>query len=307
PEARRQGLVERLLLASLEHMRARGQVVSMLYPFKAAFYRRYGWEVVAFLDQAKLNAADLRAFARGRREANPLRRMADPRARWRELEPDYERYAAGFNGMVHRDEDRWTERLLAPGREAVAWPGHGYVVYSVKGAEAKVHELVALDLEAKREILAHLGQLDSMSPTVALDLVPGFDLHWLEGAPSPTVTRAPTFMARVVDLPALVPAYRFRPGGAESFDLRVTDDAAPWNAGDWTLSLDEDGRGRLQPAAASATPELTVPIQALSAALFGGAALERLAAAGRVEAAPEAAARLDARLDQRPPLCLDFF
>lgn len=44
PEHRRHRHVAKLLEVALEHMRKRGVLVSMLYPFKYSFYRKYGWE-----------------------------------------------------------------------------------------------------------------------------------------------------------------------------------------------------------------------------------------------------------------------
>ncbi len=44
PEHRRHRHVAKLLELALERMRKRGVLVSMLYPFKHSFYRKYGWE-----------------------------------------------------------------------------------------------------------------------------------------------------------------------------------------------------------------------------------------------------------------------
>jgi predicted acetyltransferase len=44
PEHRRHRHVAKLLELALERMRKRGVLVSMLYPFKYSFYRKYGWE-----------------------------------------------------------------------------------------------------------------------------------------------------------------------------------------------------------------------------------------------------------------------
>src|SRR6476619_4368216 len=44
PESRRQGLIGRLIRATLEEIRGRGWPLSALYPFYFPFYKRYGWE-----------------------------------------------------------------------------------------------------------------------------------------------------------------------------------------------------------------------------------------------------------------------
>src|SRR5205809_5434910 len=46
PEFRRQGLIGRLIRATLEEIRGRGWPLSALYPFYYPFYKRYGWEHV---------------------------------------------------------------------------------------------------------------------------------------------------------------------------------------------------------------------------------------------------------------------
>ena len=307
PEARRQGHVGRLLSESLRVMRARGQVLSMLYPFKAAFYRRYGWEAAGYVDQARIAPSDLNGFVRRGHGVSPFRRLPEHGAQWRELEPDYERLMERYNGLARREPTRWTEVLLTAGREAVAWPGHGYIVYSVKGNEARIHELVALDLEAEVSAYAHLAQLDSMAKTISLDLPPDSLFTWLEGAPGVSVTRTPTIMIRVVDLAALVETYKFTQGQEERFTLCVHDEHAPWNAGNWSLTVDCDGNGRLEPKADAGEPDLTLGIQALAAAMVGAAPLSALVAAGRAFGLSEAAERMSRRLDRRPPYSLDFF
>ncbi|CAM5379893.1 GNAT family N-acetyltransferase OS=Lysinibacillus sphaericus OX=1421 GN=LS41612_07495 PE=4 SV=1 [Lysinibacillus sphaericus] len=45
PEYRQQGIMKKLIIASLKEMRQNGQTISVLAPFSVSFYRYFGWEL----------------------------------------------------------------------------------------------------------------------------------------------------------------------------------------------------------------------------------------------------------------------
>ncbi|OAA21216.1 GNAT family N-acetyltransferase [Kosmotoga sp. DU53] len=45
PDYRGKGTIRFMLEKSIETMRDKGMIVSMLYPFNVSFYRKYGWEL----------------------------------------------------------------------------------------------------------------------------------------------------------------------------------------------------------------------------------------------------------------------
>ena len=68
PEHRRRGIGEALVRACLREMRQRGDTMSMLYSFRADFYRRFGWGLIEMpammsLPPALLPASELVAVA----------------------------------------------------------------------------------------------------------------------------------------------------------------------------------------------------------------------------------------------------
>ena len=79
-----------------------------------------------------------------------------------------------------------------------------------------------------------------------MTMVPGDDqLPFM--LPDPRVTQevVPYFMARIVDLKSLVEQYAFEAHQEAVMTIEVEDSVAPWNAGRWRLSVNQEGKAEL--------------------------------------------------------------
>src|SRR5262249_5631848 len=74
PEPRRRGIADALIRATLGELRERGDAWSMLYSFRADFYRRYGWGLVETPTMLSVPPATLPAAE----EARHVRRLRAP-------------------------------------------------------------------------------------------------------------------------------------------------------------------------------------------------------------------------------------
>jgi len=315
PEYRRQGLVRQLLLHALGAMREQGLSVSFLHPFSIPFYRKFGWEVVA--DSVLLEFPPDKCKGFGMR--GDMRRIERPLEELALLNRLRRTYAARFNTMNDRDDAWWEERVLTSDRycfvcEDAAGEPQGYIVFSLRDRLMNIAEWIWLNREAREGMLQFIANHDSMADKVQLRVPASDRLPFLLGDPRITQTRMPHVMGRIVDVRAFVGEYAFLPGGgATRLRLRITDEAAPWNAGEFLLSIGADGRGSLEPAADGADavgsdePALACDIRALSAALLGDHRPAHLYEDGLLAGDAAAAKALEARVPATPANLIDFF
>ena len=313
PEYRRRGLIRQLMLHAMGAMRDEGVAVSFLHPFSIPFYRKFGWEVVSDAVLLELPPAKCAGFAmRGnmRRVERPLEEL--------ELFNRLRRsYAGRFNTMNDRDPDWWEERVFTNDRycfvyEDASGQPQGYIVFSLRDRLMNIAEWVYLSREAREGMLHFIANHDSMADKVQLRMPANDRLPFLLGDPRFAQTRMPHVMGRIVDARRFVGEYAFRPGsGPTRLKLRITDEAAPWNDGEFVLAIGEDGRGSLEAADAGSAgddvPALACHIRALSAALLGDLRPVQLYEDGLFTGDAAAAEALDSRVPATPTNLIDFF
>ena len=294
-EARGQGFVDALMKDSLHQMRARGEVVSSLYPFAFAFYRRYGWDWVGEERTVTLPLRELRSAPEGR----SVRAIPAEEGRGA-LEPAYTEFARRYRGLFTAETHQWNRSLdPSDGRAAHVYGFGGdddrspesYLTWRFDGSGkgGEVREFVVNSPAGFRGLLSllyYLGtQCDKARLTMPSDLPLWAHLmHWdLE-------TRlGPVFMARVVDVAA---AFE-RLGGADGTVsdgeclLRVRDEHAPWNDGLFRVAA-EGGNVSCSPVVGGgAEPDVSMDITALSQAFWGTPSLDWLRGAGRLDVRSE--------------------
>ena len=312
PEYRRQGLVRQLMLHALGVMREEGTAVSYLHPFSIPFYRRFGWEVVSDSVLLELPPSKCGGFAmRG-----SIRRVEKPMEELDLLNRLRRSYAARFNGMNDRDARWWEERVLTGERycflyEDASGEPQGYIVFTLRDRLMNVAEWVYLNPEAREGMLNFIANHDSMADKVQIRVPANDRLPFLLGDPRITQSRTPHVMGRIVDAQRFVREYAFRPGsGTTRLRLRITDESAPWNDGEFLLAVNGDGRGSLEPVAPESddpAPALACHIRALSAVLLGDLRPAHLYEDGLFTGDPEAAEALDSRIPATPTNLIDFF
>ncbi|HWG85857.1 MAG TPA: GNAT family N-acetyltransferase [Deinococcales bacterium] len=304
PQYRRQGLVRGLLGHSLEVMRAAGQSVSFLYPFKVSFYRQFGWEVASHKLRYSIGREDL-----PRPYTTPGEWEPSGPADLERLEGVYRSFARRYQGMLDRDAARWRDNVLLPARRVLLHQEGGtpdaYLVYEVRERELRLHETAWTSEAARRAVWELVAQHDSMLETVTWEAPADDRLPFLLANPGFKQEVRPSFMARVVDLAALVEGYRFQPGVAGGVVMAVTDAHAAWNDGTWLLQVDEDGHGSIGRTAAA--PGLSLGIGTLSALVMGYLRPFEALQFGQASGDAAAAAWLERVLGSRTSHLFDFF
>jgi predicted acetyltransferase len=320
PEYRRQGMVGQLLAAALNKMREKGQTISFLAPFSFAFYRKYGWETYVSYNKYEITADKLPKW-----QAPEGSRMTRVEADWKLLSPIYEAYAQAFNGMLGRTELWWRTRIFKTKKGIVTMyispdgVPEGYIFYQVKDRVFTIHELVALNEDARQGIWKFIADHDSMIEKVVCQGPSDDQLPFLLAEPRIKQEIIPYFMARIVDVQMFLQNYSFdsdAQGGhrAEPFYLAITDSQAAWNHGLFKVSVATSGHNEImklsdEPRGDSHSDYqvLSCDIQSLTALLMGYKRIAQLLQIGRLQGNPKEAARLDRIIPTRTTYLTDYF
>jgi predicted acetyltransferase len=153
PEHRRGGNVGRLLTECIRETYEQGLPLSGLFPFKASFYRAYGWEVASV---AHVHTIPLEVLAPYRRQmTGEIARHLPTQEDWREIVSVYTPYAQQRRGyMVRPSQQHYSDWVNPPWRDesgqwtAAVWRSaagaapEGYLLYRIERHEGKVRMLI---------------------------------------------------------------------------------------------------------------------------------------------------------------------
>ncbi|MGV2805688.1 GNAT family N-acetyltransferase, partial [Clostridium perfringens] len=119
----------------------------------------------------------------------------------------------------------------------------------------------------------------------------------------------PYFMARIVDLKSFVEQYTFEAHREAVMTIEVEDSAAPWYAGRWSLSVNQEGKAELSelPSDHGEQADLSTDIQTLSALFAGYKRPQELHAIHRLSGNPEAVTQLESMIPGGQTYLMDFF
>jgi predicted acetyltransferase len=284
-EQRGRGYGTRAVRAALEAMRVRGQAISACYPAVMRPYRALGWEVAGTLFFREVPTRSLKALAG--RDVAMHRATPDDRATVR---ASYDRIARETDGFVDRPDGRWRWYFDRTSDAFLHVAGdEGYVLYRQLPLEAPypapdafrvlVLELLATTPRALRALWGMLGDADSVVRSVVFRCGPTDPLTALLDSPDVVVRRERQWMLRLVDAAAAVAGRGYAPDVQATVPLDVRDAVCPWNAGRWTLRI-EDGAGRLEPGGDGA---VALDVGAFAALYSGWATTTWLERAGLLD------------------------
>jgi predicted acetyltransferase len=279
--ARRRGLGRALCVDAIRVARERGDVLSVLYPFRPAFYEALGWAMVGELRVFRFRPESLMRVGSGTvRHA----RSADGA----DVEACYERAAAAANGMIRRTPRIWRHHLepdgvhvYVTGEDRVA--GYLIVRYGRSSTPDEktmyVRELVAESAAAYDTLFGWIAAQRDAWRIVQYDAAPdelfehrlseprppGFHVVRNLWAPVARSIRGP--MLRLLDVPrALEMREQWGPAAPLRFGLQLDDPIVPGNSGEFVVDFDG---ARVRVERGSSHPRLTLPVAVL-AQLFAG-------------------------------------
>jgi predicted acetyltransferase len=316
PEHRRRGVADALLRATLRELRVSSRPLSMLAPFRDAFYRRFGWGTCEIVHQFAFAPANLATFD----EARYVRRLAPPDRE--KVQALYAEIAAGSGHFaLARNEAWWTRRLWTYPGDWVVYERRrgaieGYAYYEMDNTKGYHHlamslrEFVAATPEAHRGLVSHVASLADQVEEVQLAAPANHGWAWLLksaqnlhpgseiDAYRDTGNLGLGCQLRLVDVKAALELLPVVPGTRGSLRLEVEDPVLPPNARAWQLTGDGSAHLKVGPAAAASGRRARLGVRAgvepLASIVAGALPAKTAMRAGLIDATPEAAALLDA-------------
>lgn len=268
PEYREQGAIREIFARLLREAYNRGEVISALYPFNHAFYRKQGYETCLHKNIYTLPVSALGGY-RFDGECLMYREGADIT----EYKALYDGFACRYNMCAARTDDMMKEHLhtevpfrdrrfsylLRENGQAVAYITFTDV-YHDPMAILRVDECVFLNGRGLNAVLGFLSRFTADYGTVQLPLPEGIELlDIIRASDAYSITREARqgFMVRAVNAKKLLEAIS-KPAGC-SFTVRVSGDGQiAENNGTW-LVTDEGAQSVDLPL-----PDLSVSVQALA-------------------------------------------
>lgn len=291
PEYRRRGYVANMLRASLDHYRDRGVTLSVLWPFKTPFYRRFGWGVSDTFHRVECapDAFESLGPVNGRFE----RVEADD---WRDLEVIDTAFADRYERMVDLDEGWYRHRVFDWWGDTpyvyVFYQGEsprGYLTYRIeKDDERELHvgHLRFSDHEAFRALVQYCRVHEDHVESVRFacpDDVPLLDM--LDEPHDAEVCQISGSMYRIVDVERLLDGCASELDEAEPVVVDVSDRFAPWNDDTFCIEV-ADGRLRCRPT--DDAPDVSCDIATLTRLFVGHRTVETLVALDQLDIDDEA-------------------
>jgi predicted acetyltransferase len=271
PSVRRRGLCRQLLTRLLEAMRASGESMSGLYPFRESFYERFGWITFPQLRKAIFSPLALAPLLGQEFEGHvELALIGDALDDYRAVVEQVQRSTHGM--ALVRDvlpAAAWEDRAwVAVAR--VAGAPVGALVYKLQGERVadftmQVWRFCSVSSQARYLLLQWIAQHIDQASSVELTLAPHDRPEaWLADLKPRVETTHVAPMGRVVDLAGL----SGMAVGSGSVTVRVRDALCPWNEGVWRFE-GRDGRLAVTPLHESSAVDGEVAIQAVSAMVYG--------------------------------------
>lgn len=263
--ARRRGVGRKLCVEAVRLARERGDVLSVLYPFRPAFYQSLGWGYVGEMHAYRFRPESLVRIRNGDVSHATVNDTAA-------IAACYGRVAGESNGLIARTPRVWRQALQGDGTYVYVTGASGridgYMIVRFGRGPAPderplyVTEMVAADRHTADVLFGWLAaQRDSWrivlydaTPDERFDQrlseprPPGFRAARYLWAPVARIIRGP--MLRVLDVPGAIERRRRWPQSPPlRFGLEITDDILPENDGAFDIDFDGD-RARVRRAEA---------------------------------------------------------
>jgi len=303
PEARRGGIIGKLIAEALGELRRRGHTISLLMPFKAGFYYPYQFEICYHHYKFDLKLEDLKPVS----EAYGAFCEVQGRDKIAELDKVYRRFTADKHGYIVRNPEKW--RLLLEEHEGEKGFSYlllkdgkpeGYILYYLKDDKMIVREMAYTDWPAQKALFQfmynHRSQVSRLEWNAPLDDHSFFYLN----DPKEGISLYPFLTARIVDVEKLLSLITYPRGAETDLIIKVLDNWAPWNNKIFRLSVK---KASAQVEEVQNEPQVSIDIGAFSQLIFGRLGVKELLYQGRLESK---AVNYATALDSLFPVCNNY-
>ena len=242
PEYSNLGLMNDLMIKSIENMKKEGQTISVLYPYSIPFYRRKGWEIIS--DKMSFTIKDTQ-LPKTMTSKGRVERVSTDSDELKEL---YDKFSHIRHGALIRGDLEWEEYWRWDVDDTIVAiyydekeEAKGFLVYVIENDVFHVKEMVYLNFEARLGLWNYISAHFSM-----VDKVQGYNYtnepvaFLLEDSEIKETIR-PYIMARITDVKGFIANYPFlRKPKNKKINLIIKDNMAKWNNGSFLIYWDEN-------------------------------------------------------------------
>ncbi len=284
PEWRGRGAASALLRGVLTELYETGVALATLYPSTLPVYRKAGFERAGSTITYEVALSGINPRA-------PLELVPLATDEWGQLAQTRDRWVRQQQGAVDRIPFLW-QKIVAPfGQETYTYrimrgdTPEGYVIYaqSSKNAPLQVLDWCILSRDAGLTLLAFLAGDRAMVNAATLRAAPEEPLLHLLPEQGYTVSRAQSWLLRIVDVAGALDQRGYPPALTGEVHFAVADDLLPANTGAFVLRI-AGGRGEV---VRGGTGRLRLDVRALASLYTGYLTAGQLATIGALDGPPE--------------------
>lgn len=310
PEYRQQGIMKKLIIASLKEMRQNGQTISVLAPFSVSFYRYFGWEL--FFDKLQYTISQSK-FPDFGKQYDDVKRMSfewPDTTLFEAIQQFHNAQAHLTNGSMLRDA-AWWKRIArrSPGSHFAACffasSIAGYMRYTIQDGIFTIHDFIAPHHLAEqalwRFVSSHAASVNTIEGVTANDRYFGFNFK------DPQIEKKVTqdVMVRIVDAFAFMKRYPWN-NLQHTLYVRLKDPFCHWN--EQIYRINKDGHVSIREAnSVSEQHMLTLPINLFSAMMVGYLRVKDAVVFSRKELAEEEIQHWQQAISSNKPAFYEYF
>lgn len=258
PEARRRGLADTLMEDALRKMYEMDFPVSMLFPFRHRFYKKYGYAYVGNTMLYEISPSDIKTFT----ERSHVRAFTkSDRSKVKKILEEEVRAHGSFTPV--RNDSFWELVVMPKFKDAYIYDdgeAKGYVVFELYKDSAgapgafrepviNVRELVGLEAATHRGLWGFLSSLGEQVSTVRFLAPADYPLHLFMREPrekeyrrlffeyKSLSTMAPGFMLRVINVRDALSRLKHGIESPADIVMKINDGNLPQNSSPFNLHL----------------------------------------------------------------------
>ena len=182
----------------------------------------------------------------------------------------------------------------------------GYIIYWIENEIFHIKDMIFNNEEARTGLWNFVSAHFSMIDQVEGDTYTDEPLAFLLEDASIKEVISPYYMGRIVDFPAFISRYPFKPDITDrEWKFTLTDPIMECNQGTFLLEISRDGHGEV--TRISEKCEDVISIQTMTTMLMGYKRPDYLAKIGRLQANGSVIDMLEDAIEQQVPYISDYF
>lgn len=305
PEYTGQGIMKKLMIQSLTHMKQQEKSFALLYPYSIPLYHHLGWEIIS--NKISFNIKD-RQIPTKVKAPGYVRRVAWDSSDFHEL---HSHFASITHGCLFRNALAWEEywRWDEDDTNVAVYYNTkdkpcGFMVYLIKNDIMHIKEMIYLNREAQLGLWEYIHAHDSM-----IDEVKGNNYYSepiafeLEDSDIKETIR-PYSMGRIIDVVQFMEHYACDPDEPDvCIRFEIEDELLPWNNDSFTFFFE---KGHCVPTDREPDHVMKMTIASLTTLLLGYKTASKLYEMARIETTPQTVECLDDLLFHHIPYVSDY-